>query len=190
MSISKRCLPFAAVALVVAGRVVGTPRVDDFTPIPVPDDAYLERTTPFEITEPDFTVITDLTAGDCTLTFSPGLEVRTVPDTWSGWGALPSLRVLYTQGATSIEMTLSENCLATTFGFEATPNLFDEEVLMTAAYEGDEPLGTISRIVVGRAGARLFAAESDPPISRVVFSAETDFAVARIRFALPGPGQP
>jgi len=179
MGTSKKYLLIAAVSLVVTGRGVAVPGVDDFTPIPFSDAAYLDRTTPFEITEPDFTVITELTAGDCTLTFDPGVEVRTL----LGWG---DDRVLFSQEATSIEMTLSENCAAGTFGFESEPNLFDTAVLMTAAYEGDEKLGTISLTVLGRAGPRLFAADSDPPISRVVFSAESSFLVGRIRFALPG----
>jgi len=133
MATSKKYLLVAAVSLVVTGRGVAVPGVADFTPIPVSDAAYLDRTTPFEITEPDFTVITELTAGDCTLTFDPGVEVRTLPD---------SSRVLFSQDATSIEMTLSDNCAAGTFGFESEPNLFDTAVLMTAAYEGDEPLGS------------------------------------------------
>jgi hypothetical protein len=176
MGTSKKYLLIAAVSLVVTGRGVAVPGVDDFTAIPFSDAAYLDRTTPFEITEPDFTVITELTAGDCTLTFAPGVEVGTMPDR----------RFLYSQDATSIEMTLSENCAAGTFGFESQPDLFDTAVLMTAAYEGDEPLGTISLTVLGRSGPRLFAADSDPPISRVVFSAESAFLVSRIRFALPG----
>jgi len=182
MSTSKKYWPFAAVALVVTGRVVAAPEVDDFTPIPISDEFYIDRTTPFEITEPDFTVITELTAGDCTLTFSPGVEARS-------FGFPPDPRVLFSQDATSIEMTFSENCAASTFGFEGHSILFDTAVEMTATFYGDELLGTISLSVLGRAGPRLFAADSDPPISRVVFSAKTAFAVGRIRFALPELGQ-
>jgi hypothetical protein len=179
MSASKKYWPFAAVALAVSGRVVAAPGVDDFTPILVSDDCYIGRTTPFEITEPDFTVITELTAGDCTLTFSPEVEARS-------FGVPPDPRVLFSQGATSIEMTLSENCAAGTFGFEGVPDVLDLAVEMTATYYGDEPLGAITRTVLGRVGPRLFAADSDPPIGRVVFSAKTAFAVGRIRFALSG----
>ncbi len=127
-------------------------------------------------------MITELTAGDCTLTFSPGVEVRS-------FGLPPDPRVLFSQDATSIEMTFSENCAASTFGFEGHSILFDTAVEMTATFYGDELLGTISLSVLGRAGPRLFAADSDPPISRVVFSAKTAFAVGRIRFALPELGQ-
>jgi hypothetical protein len=190
MSNSRSSLPVIAISFFASGIAVahatahGIPGIDDVTPISESTEDYIGRTTLFDTTEPDFTLIASLTAGNCTLTFSPAVEVRTASTSWSSWGPPPNPRVFYSQSATSIEMTLNRDCAAGTFGFEAQPDAFVVH-LMTATYYGDKPLGGITRPVDGSAGPRLFAADSDTPIVSAVFSSTAAFAVGRIRFALP-----
>lgn len=167
--------------------------VNDVTPIQQPDADYVGRTTLFDITVPDLTSVSSLTAGDCTVTFTPPLQARTVGASWASWGSPPDTegatpRILYSNGATSIALALNADCAAGTVGFEAEPNPF--QVLdMTATYFSDSTsLGAITRPVDGQSGARLFAADSDTPITRVTFSSSADFAIGRIRFALPAGG--
>ncbi len=167
----------------------------DIIPIPQPDPTYRDRTTRFEVTQPDFTIITSLTAMGCTVTFSPPVQARTVPGSWATWGSPPDTesptpRVLWTQGATQLTMTFSPgDCSFGTFGFEAEPNPFDTFPMTARFFSGDQEVGAITRDVSGSAGARLFAADAvDMSFTRVVFSSAVDFAVAQLRFALGGGG--
>jgi hypothetical protein len=70
------------------------------------------------------------------------------------------------------------------FGFEAEPNPV-ESYTMTAEFfdAADNSLGTVTRDVVGDAGARLFAASDPAGIARVVFSSDVDWAVGAFRYA-------
>ncbi len=180
------------VALAVSLPVFGGP----FTPISSPDAAYLASTTYIDISGltqfQDYGSITD---GVLTVSFSVSMNKRTAPGGgWGTWSAAPdsqrgpsdTLPVLYSNGATSILMSLSMPVFV--FGFEAEPNPLQVYTMTANFYDsGMNLLGTISRDVNGSAGARLFAASVDP-ISFVEFSSDEDFAVGAFRYSEAGGG--
>jgi hypothetical protein len=162
----------------------------DFTPIPQPDAAYLANTGVAPISAADFDVVTSLLARGVTATPDIGLVALTVPTTWGSWGSPPSVesstpRVLWTNGFTSLTLTLSEP--EGLFGFEAQPNTSVVSNILASFYQGATLLGEISLDVDGNAGARLFAASSTTRFDKIVISSTDDFAIAQVR-VVPEPG--
>lgn len=102
---------------------------------------------------------------------------------WSTWNVPPWVEptptVVYYTGTTGLTMTFSG--AVSIFGFEAEPNPYEVHN-MTALfkYQGS-PVGSISMPVDGSGGARLFAARGTL-FDEVVFSSDTDFSVARVRY--------
>jgi hypothetical protein len=91
-------------------------------------------------------------------------------------------RVLWTNGFTSLQMTLATPAL--TFGFEAQPNTSVASPILASFYHSGSLVGEIPLDVDGNAGARLFAATtSTDPFDRIVLSSTDDFAIANVRYA-------
>jgi hypothetical protein len=164
-----------------------------FTPIPQPDAAYLAATSVLELTDPDFSALSSLSNGSFSVAFSTDLVALTVPDTWTTWGSPPNTesstpRVLWTQGATSLTLDLSNP--VGIFGVELQPNTGFPSTGTADFYSYGNLVGSITLDVDGNGGARLFAGQDNPPITSVIFNVNDDFAISRIRFGavVPEPG--
>jgi hypothetical protein len=163
-----------------------------FTPISQPDASYLSSTTKIDITDPDYTVLSSITDGTLTVSFSPSVEARTVSGSWATWGSPPDTesstpRILFDSSTTSLWMTLSQP--VNIFGFEAEPNPMSVHSMTAEFYNGATWVGSITRDVDGNAGARLFAAGGDV-FTSVYFYTDCDFAVAQLRYAKGSPPVP
>jgi hypothetical protein len=158
------------------------------TPIPNPDGAYVDATDLIDLSGvADFTTHTSISDGTQTVSFSVTLEKRSVPGSWGTWADPPFVEpgtphILFTQGAQTLELTLSVP--STIFGFELGPNPFAFHDFTAEYYSGAELIGTLTREISGENGARLMAVMSDgPAITRVVVNGTADFSIARVRYA-------
>jgi hypothetical protein len=173
-----------------------------FTPISSPDAAYLASTSYIAPPIADYTNVTSISDGTQTVYFSLAdgsaaypVNKRTAPGSWATWSQAPdsqrgagdTLPVFYSNGATVLRFGLATP--VNIFGFEAEPNPFAVHTMVAKFYDAaDNLLGTITRSVNGKSGARLFAAQSDVPIAYVVFSSDVDWAVGAFRYGnLGGP---
>ncbi len=189
MMISTRAHDLALVTLAIVAACV-LPARAQFTPIAQPDVSYLAATTLLPISDPDFSAVSSLTDGTVTVSFDTSLVALTVPTTWASWGAPPDTasttpRVLWTNGFTSITLTLSAPL--TLFGLEAQPNTQVMSPITASFFSGASTVGSIMQNVDGNAGARLFAATSMGSFDRVVLSSTDDFAIAQVRSGSPAP---
>ncbi|PEE35253.1 hypothetical protein CN271_08175 [Bacillus cereus] len=160
-----------------------------FTQIPQPDAEYQSSTTMIDILGiTEFSDVISISDGIQTVTFSTSMERRQVPTSWATWSSPPFSEnstppVLYTQGSTALIMTLSVP--SRIFGFELEPNKFAPFEFTVVFLSGGTPVGSITQIIEGEAGARLFAAEIDctcPAIDEVVISGSDDFSIAQVRY--------
>jgi hypothetical protein len=134
----------------------------------------------------DFTQITSIgsTCGT-TASFSTTMEKRTVPGSWSTWGSPPNTEsaspaVLYTIGATSVQITFSKTTPIS--GAEAEPNPFTVHAVQASWYNNvPSLLGTQVRDINGNAGALLLAAKTKPAAKYLVLSSDVDFSIANLR---------
>jgi hypothetical protein len=155
-----------------------------FTTIPSPTETYRNSTTLIPILGSDFTTVTSLNNSVQTVSFSIPMQVLTVPNGWSTWNSPPftetnTPRVLYTQGASSVTLTLAQP--AALFGFEAEPNPFSVHTITATFMSGSTAIGTIALPINGNAGALLAAASTNQAITSVTISSDVDFAIAQIR---------
>lgn len=118
--------------------------------------------------------------------FSTLLSERNVPGSWATWNCPPATEsctpnVLFTQGSTSLTLTLSGNF--NIVGFELEPDAFQTDEVTAQYFNGGTLLGTIDLFPNGSAGALLFAAQSSSDITSVVITDLTsdDFAIAQLR---------
>jgi hypothetical protein len=155
-----------------------------FTPISTPTSSYVGSTDLLPITVPDFTLLSSLSNSKQTVTFSTSMDARTVPNSWATWNSPPNTesstpRVLYTNGATSVTITLSQP--STQFGLETEPNPFQVHAITAVFMNGSTVLVTVSRPVNGFSGALLAAASTNQPITSVQVFSDVDFAIAQLR---------
>ncbi len=164
------------------------------TPIPAPTAAYTAATTKIDISGLSFgssyNSITDATQ---TVGFSSSMQkLGPVPAGWATWSAPPFSEtkhphVLSSNWQNSMTWTLSAP--ASVFGFELEPNSFLQYTFTVDFYSGGSLVGSLTQPVVGRAGARLFAAHTQgAPFDRVdigVVGNPFGFAVAQVRYCLP-----
>jgi hypothetical protein len=91
--------------------------------------------------------------------------------------------VLYTQGSTSLTLTLTGNFNVA--GFELEPDAFAQEEVTATYYATDltTVLGTIDLFPNGSSGALLFGASDASNIGKIVINdlAGDDFAIAQLR---------
>ena len=127
--------------------------------------------------------------------FSVALDQRNVPGSWGTWACPPATEsctpnVLYTQGATSLTLTLTS--AANIVGFELEPDAFAQEQVTAEYFNGVTPLGTISLSPNGSSGALLFAAQSSQEITSVLITdtAGDEFAIAQLRAGQVGGTTP
>jgi hypothetical protein len=156
-----------------------------FTRISIPTATYTGSTTLLPVTAVDYSTVNSVSAGGQTVTFSIPMEAISVPNGgWLTWNSPPNTesgvpKVLGTQGAGSVTLTLSNP--ATTFGFEAEPDPFAVYTITAVFLHNTTVIGTISLAINGNGGALLEAASSDQTITSVQISSNADFAIAQIR---------
>jgi len=161
------------------------------SPIENPDAAYLAATTKIDIDQfADGTTLDSISDGTLTVSFSDTVAKLSVPDTWATWSSPPfsedpTPSVLSTPGNT---LTLDLSRPVSIFGFELEPSPFGEFDFTADFYRGDTLVESITRVVNGDGGARLFARENGA-IDRVLITAESDFAIAQVRYQLAPPIQ-
>jgi hypothetical protein len=188
----KQCaLRVASVA--IALLALFTARADaGFVAIPQPDATYIGRTTLLPVSALDFDTVSSLSSGGLKVSFDTPLVALTTPSTWGSWGSPPDVesstpRVLWTNGVTSLSMSLSDPIGL--FGFEAQPNTQGVSSMLASFFFGATLIGEIPLDVDGNGGARLFAASSTDFFDTVVLSSTDDFAIAQVRIAsVPEPG--
>jgi hypothetical protein len=174
----------AALALCASSTLASAQQISS------PTAGYLAATTRFDIPgAPYSSLLNSLTSGSLTLTFSIQGEKRVTPGSggWATWSAAPeseraadgTLDVLYFGDATKVNMQLSRP--VSIFGFEMEPDEFGEQTFNAFFYNGDALVGSVSRLVDGNAGARLFAFQG--AIDRVEFNGTDQFAAGAFRFA-------
>jgi hypothetical protein len=129
--------------------------------------------------------------------FSTQLNERNVPGSWGTWGCPPATEsctpnVLYTQGSTSLTLTLTGNFNVA--GFELEPDAFAQEEVTATYYATDltTVLGTIDLFPNGSSGALLFGASDASNIGKIVINdlAGDDFAIAQLRAGTAGGTTP
>ena len=187
-----RILLLGATAITLTGSSLHA----DFLTIPQPSAAYLSRTTLASFPDPDYTLIGALNIGGETIVYDNSLEERTVPASWTSWGAPPAVesatpRVGFTSGNSLLGIGFSKPVF--TFGFEVSPNNQQPEPISAQFFSGTMLLGTITLSPSGSNGALLYAAStSTNPFTSVVIAdaASGDFAIAEQRFALATAPEP
>jgi hypothetical protein len=165
---------------------------EGFTVIPNPTPCYLAGTDKVDFSAlADFTSVTSVTDGVQTVTFDETLEKRQVPNTWGTWSSppfseSPTPAVLFNPFDSTLTLTLSQP--SEVFGFELEPNAFGFYTYTAEFFSGAVSLGSITQTVEGFAGARLYAASTEP-ITRVEISGEdsSGFAIAQLRYAIESP---
>jgi hypothetical protein len=165
-----------------------------FVQITQPDAPYQASTTKIDISGLTYlSSHSSITDGTLTVSFDTLMGKRgPVPSGWATWASPPHTEtanphVLIT-GEANMTMTLSHP--VTTFGFElegnawANHNYTVDFILMS----GPTTVGTISMIIDGFYGARLFAASVGPGESFDKFVIDGDdisgFAIAQVRYVL------
>lgn len=162
------------------------------TPIDNPDAAYLAATTKIDIDGlPEGSSNDSITDGILTVEFSePLIKTGPVPDGWATWSSPPFSEdpnpFVLTASTNVLEMVLSQPVAI--FGFEMEPSPFAPVEFTVEFFNGNTLVESITRVMDGDAGARLFARE-DGAIDRVVITSETDFAIAQVRYQLVGGDQ-
>ena len=164
-----------------------------FTPIALPNAAYTSATHLIAITPPDGTVISSVSDGIETVSFSPTLTTATVPSGgWNNWNSPPDAetstpRVAFNATATTETFTLSTP--AATFGVEAEADTFGTDTISANFFNGVTLLGTISQSVTTPSGSMLFAGTSTGlPITSVTVSETgpaTGLGFAQLRYDPP-----
>lgn len=157
------------------------------TPIDNPNAAYLAATTKIEIADlPPFSVHESISDGTLTVTFSePMTKVGPVPDGWSTWSSPPFSEDPnpYVLISPTNVLTLDLSRPVSVFGFELEPSPFGEFDFTADFYLGDTLVESVSRVVDGNSGARLFG-RTDGRIDRVVIFGPVEFAIAQVRYRL------
>jgi hypothetical protein len=134
---------------------------------------------------PPYSVVSDVrTPFGSVVGFSPSVEVRVAGGAgWATWSHGYKGDVYYTQGATSLTMTMPEFTPA--FYFYAEPNPF--EVFTFAATATDGTVSAfVARPVEGYSGAAYFGAYTltGPPLASITVSSDVDFAVGEFGIGL------
>lgn len=141
---------------------------------------------------PVFGDVTDVTvAPDCIIRFDIPVSHRTIGLGWATWSHGYTGDVYYTNGATSVMMTLDSPPGVDYFGFYAEPNPFG--VFHMTAVGVDQMGGTfsLSQDVEGSAGAAGwgFYGTGDMCVTKVTLSSDVDFAVGEFGLSKkPAPG--
>ncbi|MCC6245304.1 MAG: PEP-CTERM sorting domain-containing protein [Gemmatimonadaceae bacterium] len=156
-----------------------------------PNASYLSRTTLLPMTATLGTSFTTLTDGFLTVGFASAVSAAEVPDTWSTWSTAPESEYAgaggFRVGTSSGESnTMTFSRMLTIWGFEAEPNVFGEFEMTATFLRGGSTVATVSRLVNGDAGARLFAFEDAGGFDAVRFETSSDadgFAQAQFRYA-------
>lgn len=142
-------------------------------------------------TSASFTDVTSLNSPlGGSLEFSTVVDHRSIGDGWSTWSHDYTGDVYYSNGATSLTLTLPGNACA--FYFYAEPNPFAVHSMTATALDGT----SIVQNVNGSAGASYFGFYSTDgsPLTSITLTSTVDFAIGEFgiasadMFAVPVPG--
>lgn len=174
------------------------------TVIPAPDPGYLANTTLVSFPDPDEALLSAITAGAQTITFSTLFRASTVGNNWATWGTpphteSPTPRVLWSGLDDNTFFPITTSTLdfslpVALFGFELEPGPTDQHTVTASFFNGATLLQSISRDLFGDSGARLFAYSASPgeSITSVVIDSDADWAIGQLRFQeaapVPEPG--
>lgn len=180
-------------AILLAFGCAAVPLSAAFIVIPQPNAGYTSSTTLIPVTAVELSNVNSINDANLTVSFSDPLQVATVPTNWFSWGSAPAVensapRVLITPGTGATVLTLTFSQALSVFGLEAMPDAFGVTSMTETFFNGATNLGTISLNPDGSVSALLFAASSSTPITSVqITAANTDFAIADIRYAVAAP---
>lgn len=179
-----------------------------FIAIPQPNASYTGSTTLIPITGADLSTIGSISDGNLTITFSPALQERTVPTTWSApWNSPPAVenatpRVLdtpvgATPAASTTLLTLTFSQPLSTFGVEAQDDIFPAVPITANWLSNGMSVGTVSSTSsLAMLFAGMVTAPTGPITSFTITAATADFAIAQLRYQIaattppPPPGVP
>jgi hypothetical protein len=147
------------------------------------------------------TTIGSLSDGTLTVGFSNTLTKGKVGQTFGTWGSPPDTEsatpdILNTFGNPNVTTrTLTFSQPLTVFGFEAEGGDFSPARFTLEFLSGATSLGTISRTIVGNAGARILAGESPTAFDHVIVTdtlpqGDNSFAIAQPRYAVSSVPEP
>jgi PEP-CTERM motif len=126
-----------------------------------------------------------------TFNFSSGLLEFAVGVSWATWNCPPATEsctpnVLYTNGATTLTLTMDPAHHDNTAGFELEPDQFQQEIVTALYHYNDGATFFLGQDPNGSAGALLYAVQNDTPGTWVtsidiVDTFPDDFAIAQLR---------
>jgi hypothetical protein len=129
----------------------------------------------------DVSTVASPLGGD--LAFSIPMSHRRIGSGWASWSHGYTGDVYYSNGATSITMTLPANTGA--FQFYVEPNPFSEQTFEAVASDGTSS-GTY--MAHGQSGATYAGFYGDAPIASIALTGSTDFSVGEFAIAqVPEP---
>ena len=181
-----------ALVLGMAGKAAA-----DCAAIDQPDPASCYRTASSRCslgTPGSFSSVCTESDGTAGANFSIPLDLRRIGAGWATWSTPPwaeepnptgNLVVGFNGGGTTLTVTLTAD--ASIAGMEIEQNIFDTEYVTTAVFKdaGGATVATISRSMLGRAGARLFGVEcSDRVVHSIQITIDPSaqgFAIAQVR---------
>ncbi|WP_380874589.1 PEPxxWA-CTERM sorting domain-containing protein [Sphingomonas sp. DBB INV C78] len=116
------------------------------------------------------------------LNFVGDVEIRTVGSGWATWCCSYTGDVLYTQGATSVDVEINPSVSG--FGFYAEPNPFAEYLITLELADGSG----LQQLVQGSSGASFFG-WNGPGVTKFTISSSVDFAFGDFFYygAVPEP---
>ncbi len=174
----------------------GTAAAECFaTDQPAPDGCYRLGSGKCSLGTPGtFSSVCTNTDGTVGANFAGALDLRRVGSGWATWSTPPwaeepnptgNLVVGFNGGGTTLTVTLTAD--ASIAGMEIEQNIFDTEYVTTAQFKdaSGAVVATVSRSMLGRAGARLFGVEcSDRVVHSIQITSDPGaqgFAIAQVR---------
>lgn len=199
----RKCL--LALAVFCALIVSGAKHVSaGFTTISSPDAGYLAETT---LINPGAAGndLDSISSGSFTVSFSATRTTAAIGGAWGTWSSSPNSEspnppgpIVLKSGPIDLDpssATLTFNHATTIFGLEIEPDdlSLSPHTVTVDFFNGSGSVGSISRDVVGNAGALLFAASGSAgtEFTKVTISSDIGFAFANVRYggsAVPEPG--
>jgi hypothetical protein len=161
---------------------------------PAPDGCYRLASSRCSLGTPGtFSSVCTNTDGTVGANFASALDVRRIGSGWASWSVPPWAEHPNPQGSLVVgfngagNLTVNLTADASIAGMEIEQNIFDDPYVTTAQFRdaSGAVVATISRSMLGRAGARLFGVEcTDPVVRSIQITTESGaqgFAIAQVR---------
>jgi len=178
-----------------------------FVQISSPDAGYISATTLIPIPGALGSTVGSLNNAFQSIDVAVFGQHAKVGSSWGTWSSPPDsetstpdlicVAAIPCDSTTGSSNTFALTAAAAIFGFELEPQGFGTYAVSASFFNGATLLGTVTRNVSGTSGARLFAGQSDIPITSVqlaVDPAAGGYGVAQFRYALavddPGTSTP